>query len=133
MDLLVNLFVSAIASIRTIFKSFQMQRFLAVVLVGLVFFTATIDPQRNTTQQELTNKVQERLHENDDQRPKTTAEWMNEAKQDVPLNQRMEDIAEDSAEAFKEFGSGYVDGAKKTARQVQDGAADAGKELINQR
>jgi hypothetical protein len=128
-----DFFASAIAQISVLFNSLQLRSFLAVVLVGLISLTATIDPERNTTQQLLTEKVQARLHQNDDQRPKTTKEWMNEAKQDVPLNQRMEDIAEDSAEAFKEFGAGYVDGAKKTARQVQEGASDVGKELLNQR
>lgn len=127
---MVNIFSGAIASIRSFFNQFQVKRFLAVVLVGFLFLTSGITSgQDDAVKSERTRQW---IHqgEGNDQRPKTTGEWMNEARQDAPLGERIQQIGEDSAEAFKEFGSGYVEGAKKTARGIRDSAAQAGDDLV---
>ncbi|NJP09245.1 MAG: hypothetical protein HC866_06945 [Leptolyngbyaceae cyanobacterium RU_5_1] len=123
-----NLISTAIARLSSLCQGFQVKRFLAIALVGFLVLTTNIDPGNNKA---LAEKVRDRVHQDGGQRPKTTGEWLNEADQDVPLGERIRDIAEDSAEAFKEFGSGYTEGAQKTARDVRDNAAQAGQDLSN--
>ena len=54
-------------------------------------------------------------------RPKTTNEWYKEAREteDSP-GERLGNIAEESAQAVKEFGSIYPDTAKRTAPVLQN-------------
>ena len=122
-----NLISRAIDRIGSLLQGFQVKRFLAVVLVGFLVLTTNVSPGHNN--KGLDNQVGDRLHQ-DDSRPKTTREWYNEAREtnDAP-GERIKRIAGESAEAFKEFGSGYVEGAKKTARDVGEGLVDAGKDL----
>jgi hypothetical protein len=113
--------------INSLIQGFQAKRFLAVVLVGFLVLTTNVFAEGNN--KAVTEKVREQVHQDGSQRPKTTGEWLNEAHEDVPLGERIYDIGEDSAEAFKEFGSGYIDGAQKTARDVREGAARAGRDI----
>lgn len=102
-------------------KKFQIEHFLPMLLVGLFLVTTnTVPPGENKA---LGAKIREQVHQDDSVRPKTTGEWHKEAAQDVPISQRMRDIGKESAEAFKEFGSGYVEGAQKTADDIKEGAA----------
>jgi hypothetical protein len=55
---------------------------------------------------------------------------MNEAKEDVPLTDRVGQIAEDSAEAVKDFGKMYQDTAKRSARSLEEDT-ELGKGLLN--
>lgn len=126
---MMNLISRAIAPFASRLKGLQVQRLVSIVLVGFLLLTSNGNP--NLSNPGLTQKVQERAHQNTDQRPKTTGEWMNEARQDAPIGERIQQIAEDSADAFKEFGSGYIKGAKKTANDVQRLADEAGKDLSN--
>jgi hypothetical protein len=123
-----NLISRASDRIGSLLQAFQVKRFLAVVLVGFLLLTTNVSPGHNN--KGLTNEVRDQLHQDDSQRPKTTREWYEEAREtnDAP-GERIKRIAGESAEAFKEFGSGYVEGAKKTARDVGEGLVDAGKDL----
>jgi hypothetical protein len=123
-----NLISNAIAQISSLFQGFQVKRFLTVVLVGLIVLTTNIDSGRNN--KELREQVRERVEQNDAQRPKTTGEWNREAREtkNAP-GERLQRIGQQSAEAFKEFGSGYVEGAKETAGGVKDSAAKAGRDI----
>jgi hypothetical protein len=123
-----NLISNAIAQISSLFQGFQVKRFLTVVLVGLIVLTTNIDSGRNN--KELREQVRERVEQNDAQRPKTTGEWNREASEtkNAP-GERLQRIGQQSAEAFKEFGSGYVEGAKETAGGVKDSAAKAGRDI----
>jgi hypothetical protein len=127
-----NLISWAIAPIQSLLKSLQVRRFLAVVLIGFLLLTTTnVDAEYGN--KALTDKVRERVHQNDAQRPKTVGEWNWEAREteDAP-GERLQRIGQQSGEAFKEFGSGYVEGAEKTADDVQDSAARAGKQVSDQ-
>jgi hypothetical protein len=113
-------------------KGLQIKRFLAVVMLGVLLLTTNtyITPGDNKA---LGKEVSDRAHLNETQRPRTTGEWQKEA-EEVKGNpvERIKRIGEDSAEALRDFGSGYVEGAKKTTEQAKDSAVDAGKDAANQ-
>lgn len=123
---MINLISRTINHIKSLLKKFQLQHLVAVFLV--VLMTLNTDVTLGQNNQLLRQKVREDIHQDDSQRPKTIREWNQEAREtaDYP-GKRLQKIGEESAEAFKEFGSGYVEGAKKTARDVQNGAAGIGK------
>lgn len=125
-----NLFSNAIAQISSLFKGLQVKRFMAVVLVGLIVLTTNVYDGRSN--KELRDQVRERVEQNDAQRPKTIGQWNKEAREteDAP-GERLQRIGQQSAEAFKEFGSGYGEGAKETASGVKDSAAQAGRDISN--
>ncbi len=124
-----NVISRTAAIFSSLLNSLQVKRFFALVTVGFLLLTTNANPDfRN---QELTRQVRQESHQINDSRPKTTGEWKDEARKDVPLNQRVQQIGEQSADAFKEFGSGYVKGAQKTAHQAKDGLSRAGQDLVD--
>ncbi len=125
-----NLISHAIGHLSSLFKGLQVKRFLAVVLVG--FLVLTTNMTSGYSNQDLGQRVRQQVEQNDAQRPKTTGQWNREAREteDSP-GERLQRIGKQSAEAFKEFGSGYVEGAKETARDVGNNAARAGQDLSN--
>lgn len=126
-----SLMSRAIAAVGSLLQTLQVKRFLAVVMVGFLLLTTNVGPDRDNPA--LGAKVRERVHQVDPgQKPKTVGEWENEAAQDVPLGQRVKDIAEDSAEAFKQFGAGYGKAMKDSASDLTDSASRAGEKLTNQ-
>ncbi|GAX38479.1 hypothetical protein [Nodularia sp. NIES-3585] len=125
---MMNLISRTINQINLLLQKFQVKRFLAVVLVGLMTLTTNVALGQNN--QVLKEKVRQDIQQDDSQRPKTIREWNQEARETAGSpGQRMQKIGEESAEAFKEFGSGYVEGAKKTARDIQNGASEVGKSI----
>jgi hypothetical protein len=107
----------------------QSKRFLAVVLGGMLLLSTNVDIGHRSSEA-LGAIINERIHQDDSQRPRTTREWREEARETEGLpGKRLQRIGKESAEAFKEFGSGYVEGAKETARDVGEGAKQVGKEL----
>lgn len=115
---MVNLISSTISHINHVLKQFQVKRFLAVALVGFLLLTTNVAPEHG--KKALTNKVDELVHQNDSQRPKTTGEWNKEAREteDAP-GERLQRIGKQSAEAVKDFGSVYPDTAKRSANADQ--------------
>ncbi len=127
-----NLISRTITYINSLLNRLQVNRFLAVVLVGSLLLTTnvTLGSQNN---RDLGERVREQIQQNDSQRPKTTGQWNKEAREtEGSPGERLKRIGEQSAEAFKEFGSGYVEGTQETARGVQDSASQAGEALSNQ-
>ncbi|WP_414552112.1 hypothetical protein [Anabaena sp. CCY 0017] len=112
--------------IKFLFQGVQIKSLLAVVLVGLMTLTTNVAFGQNN--QVLKEQVRQDIQQDDSQRPKTIREWNQEARETEgsPI-QRLQKIGEESAEAFTEFGSGYVEGAKKTARDIQNGASELGE------
>ncbi|MBW4605750.1 MAG: hypothetical protein KME22_00640 [Hassallia sp. WJT32-NPBG1] len=113
-----NLISKTIAQISNLLKELQVKRFLAVVLVGFLLLTTNVDQARSI--KAVTEKIDEVVHQNDSQRPKTTGEWNKEAREteDAP-GERLQKIATESAEAFKNFGSVYPDTAERSANAQQ--------------
>jgi hypothetical protein len=126
-----NLISRAIAYVNSLLKGFQVKSLLSVVLVGLIMLTTNVASADNN--KGLKEKVKEDIEQNDAQRPKTVGQWYKDARQtnDAP-GERAKKIGQQSAEAFKEFGSGYVEGAKNTASDVGESAAEAGKDISRQ-
>lgn len=109
-----NLISRAVAHISPMFKELQVKRFVAVVLIGFLLLTTNVVPGHNN--RAVSKKIDNVVHQNDSQRPKTTGEWQQEAREteDSP-GKRLENIGKESAEAVKDFGSLYPDTAKRTA------------------
>jgi hypothetical protein len=123
-----NLISSAIAQVNLLLKKFQVKQLLTVVWVGVLLLTTNLGiGNDNSILNKGTDKV---VSPNDAQRPQTTKQWMNEAKEDVPLTDRVGQIAEDSAEAVKDFGKMYQDTAKRSARSLEEDT-ELGKGLLN--
>jgi len=114
-----NLISRATAHITSLINGLQVKRFLAIVLVGFILLTTNVDSGQNN--KALAKQVRKEAHKIDSVRPKTTNEWYEEAREteDSP-GERLENIAEESAQAFKEFGAIYPDTAKRTAPVLQD-------------
>jgi hypothetical protein len=118
-----------IASIAKALHSFQIERFFATALTICLLMTTGMNvsaaPER-ATGEALGQNIRERIAETDhSDRPKTTGEFLDEARGDVPLDQRAKNITRDSVEAFKELGKEYTPDVKAGARNLRDGAADA--------
>ena len=123
---MMNLISRTINYIKFLFQGVQVKSFLAIVLVGLMTLTTNVAFGENN--QVLKEKVRQDIQQDDSQRPKTIREWNQEAREtEGSPGKRLQKIGEESAEAFKEFGSGYVEGAKKTARDIQNGASELGE------
>ncbi|MDP5337260.1 MAG: hypothetical protein NWQ28_01610 [Nodularia sp. (in: cyanobacteria)] len=123
---MINLISRTINHINFLLQGVQVKRFLAVVLVGLMTLTTNVAFGENN--QVLKEKVRQEIQQDDSQRPKTIREWNQEAREtEGSPGKRLQKIGEESAEALKEFGSGYVEGAKKTARDIQHGASELGE------
>ncbi|WP_292749731.1 hypothetical protein [Nostoc sp. NMS4] len=103
---------------------------MAVVIVGFLVLTTNVASGQNNTG--LKERVSEQIQQDDSQRPRTIGEWNKEAREtEGSPAKRLQKVGEESAEAFKQFGSGYVEGAKKTASDVGDSAAQTGKKILN--
>lgn len=126
-----NLVSRAIAGVSALLNGLQVKRFLAVFLVGFLLLTSNV--AFGNDNKNLGERAYEKAHQTDSVRPKTTREWYQEGREtnNAP-GERLQRIAEESGQAFKEFGSGYVEGAKQTGNQVKEGAAKAGQDLSNQ-
>ncbi|WGV25183.1 hypothetical protein [Halotia branconii] len=117
--------------INSLLNRLQVNRFLAVVLVASLLLTTNV-AFGSQSDKDLGDRVREQVQQNDARRPKTTGEWYQEARQtEGSPGERLKKIGEESAEAFKEFGSGYVEGAQETASGVKNSAAKAGEALSN--
>ncbi|AFZ01094.1 hypothetical protein [Calothrix sp. PCC 6303] len=126
-----NLIFRTTTYISSLLKVLPVKRFLAIVLVGLSLLTTNTALADNNIG--LKERVREQVEQNDAQRPKTVGEWNKDAREtEGSPGKRIQKIGQQSAEALKEFGSGYVEGAKETASDIGNGAAQAGKDVSKQ-
>jgi hypothetical protein len=128
---MINLISRTISNISSLLKGLQIKGFLAVVLVGFLMLTTNVGYGQND--KSLGERVKQQVEQDDSQRPKTIGQWNKEAREtENSPGERLQKIGKESAEAFKQFGSGYVEGAKNTASDVGESAAQAGKDISNQ-
>lgn len=93
-------------------KTFQVKHFLTVILVGSLLLTTGLSERQS---QAATHKVDNIIHQDDSQRPKTTGEWQAEAMEtENAPGKRIQRIAGESAEALKEWGELYPEVAERT-------------------
>ncbi|MDM9584407.1 hypothetical protein [Nostoc sp. GT001] len=127
---MINLISTTISHISSLLKGLQIKSFLAIVIVGFLVLTTNFAPGQSSTG--LKERVREQIQQDDSQRPRTIGEWNKEAREtEGSPGKRLQKIGEESAEAFKQFGSGYVEGAQKTASDVGDSAARTGEKILN--
>ncbi|MDZ8225720.1 MULTISPECIES: hypothetical protein [unclassified Nostoc] len=126
---MINLISKTIANISSLLKGLQVKSFLAVVVVGFLVLTTNVSDGPND--KGLKERVRQQVEQNDAERPKTVGQWFKDAREteDSP-GERLQKIGQQSGEAFKEFGGGYVKGAKETASDVGDSAAEAAKDVV---
>ncbi len=129
---MINLISRTIGNISSLLKGLQVTRFLAVVVVGFLVLTTNVNYGQGQNDKGLKERVREQVEQNDAERPKTVGQWFKDAREteDSP-GERLQKIGQQSGEAFKEFGGGYVKGAKETASDVGDSAAEAARDVSN--
>ncbi|MCY7334175.1 MAG: hypothetical protein LH649_16310 [Pseudanabaena sp. CAN_BIN31] len=117
---MLNFISQAIAKFFSFFKSLQVKQFLPIVLIGFLLLNISAAPSRRETQQVI-KKLDQTVHQEDSTRPKTTGEWEQQYRETEgrPV-ERIKRIGEQSAEAVKDFGSMYVDTAKRSAKALDD-------------
>ncbi len=104
--------------IANLFEKVKLQRILPAILAFAVFFATNVKTDaRNEPIGERIGKQQHRTSVKSE-RPKTVGEFVDEARPDVPLNERIDNITRDSAEAFQQFGEGIGNSVKETAREL---------------
>lgn len=113
-----NLVSNAIAQITSLFEQLQVKRFFAAVLVGFVLLATNVNPGDNS--QVISDRINRVAHQTDSVRPKTTGEWEQEAKEVDSFGERLQNIGEESAAAFKEFGGLYPDTAERSGNDLQN-------------
>jgi hypothetical protein len=108
----------AIAQIGNWFKQIQVRQFLSIVAIGLFLLNTTPAPDRAS--KATIDKLDRMVHQEDPQRPKTTGEWQQQAREvKGKPGERLERIGEQSADAVKEFGQMYPDVAKRSANELE--------------
>ncbi|MBC1224827.1 hypothetical protein GNF10_08010 [Nostoc sp. UCD121] len=129
---MINLISRTIANISSLLKGLQVKSFLAVVVVGFLVLTTNVNYGQGQNDKGLKERVRQQVEQNDAERPKTVGQWFKDAREteDSP-GERLQKIGQQSGEAFKEFGGGYVKGAKETASDVGDSAAEAARDVSN--
>lgn len=109
----------SIAGLISSLKQIRVEQVFSVVLVGFLFLTSNV--ASNQKSEALGKAVRDRIEATDQSnRPKTTGEFLDEARGDVPLDERVENITRDSVEAFKELGREYTPDLKAGARNLRD-------------
>lgn len=114
-----NLISGAIAHISSLVKNFQVKRFLAIALVGFVVLTINVNSA--SANKAVTREIDNLVHQDNSDRPKTTGEWNKEARETKGApGERLKRIGKESAEAVKDFGSVYPDTAKRSGRELKE-------------
>lgn len=117
--LIINSLAKVMSYVGSVLKSLQVKQFLSVALVG--FFLLTSNPVAGQNRSSVADKVDTAIHRNDSDRPKTTGEWKQEARETegAPL-ERLQRIADQTGEAIKEWGGLYPDTAERSADQLDN-------------
>lgn len=121
--MMASLFNKAINNIKVLAQKFAVKRLFTIVLIGFLVLTTGSNYNINSgrSQDNFTRKLDKVVHQDDADRPKTTGEWNQEARQteDAP-GERAKRIAKESGEALKQWGSVYTDTAKRSANELQN-------------
>jgi hypothetical protein len=120
MEAIVPNFTSGITSKANSFlKSIHVRQLFPVLLTFSLLFSSHIGSTVNSKL--VTEKLNEVVHQNGSQRPKTTGEWNQEAREvKGEPGERLKRIGKESADAVKEFGSIYPETAQKSASELKN-------------
>ena len=129
---MINLISRTIGHISSLLKGLQVKSFLAVAVVGFLVLTTNVNYEQGQNDKGLKERVRQEIQQNDAERPKTVGQWFKDAREtENSPGERLQKIGQQSGEALKEFGGGYVKGAKETASDVGDSAAEAARDVSN--
>ena len=114
-----SLISGTITKVNALLKKLYIKQFLPMILVGLMLLTTNVDP--DLPSQATVDRLDAMMKQEDPQRPKTTAEWEQQARETKgqPV-EKLKRIGEQSADAIKEFGKMYPDVAKRSAAELRD-------------
>ena len=118
-----NFIYSTISGVKTgmkfYFNSLQIRNLLSTVLASFLLMTSIVDS--DLSPKAITKKIDKVIHQDKEQRPKTTQEWNKQAREteDKP-GERIQRIEKQSVEAVKDFGSMYSDTAKRSASELEN-------------
>ncbi len=122
-----NLIVNSLNTVKTLWIEMTQTGVLVAIIVGFLVLGNINNVSADS--QPIGKRIGEQLHQTSvkSERPKTTGEIIDEARQDISLGERMKNITRDSAEAFQQFGQGITTSAKETAKEVGKNASEAVK------
>lgn len=119
---MLSLISKLITPIYSLLQVFQVKRFLSLCLVAVLFLTTGVGAEQRT--KALTNRVDDLIHQDDSNRPKTTGEWQKEAREvEGNPGKRAERIAKESADAVEDFGELYPDVVERSVPPLRDNAS----------
>ncbi len=119
MKTIISKTLSVVTNLVSSFKQIRVEQVLSLVLVGFLFLTTNVPSEQRS--EALGKSIRERIEATDQSdRPKTTGEFLDEARGDVPLDERIQNITRDSVEAFKELGKEYQPNLKAGAENLRD-------------
>jgi hypothetical protein len=114
-----NLIFKPMSYIGSLLHTFQVKRFLTIALIGFLVLTTNAMPNQDS--KAVTKRINQTIHQDGSDRPKTTGEWNREAREvEGNPGERFERIAKQSGEAVKDFGSLYPDTAERSGDKLQD-------------
>ena len=107
----------AIAKLTSFTKTLRLDRLFVTVLVGFLLLATSVDSRQSDRplEQEVRQEIQEANQKSE--RPKTTGEFKQEARGDVPATERIYNITRDSAESLKQFAEEYPRVTNKDAAE----------------
>jgi hypothetical protein len=116
---MLNLFSRAIEHIGNLFSKQSMRKLFPVFLAGVLLLTSNVDGV--LSEKKLEKAVDNAIHQDKEKRPKTTGDWNQQSRetQGKP-GDRLKRVGEQSAEAFKDFGSVFPDTAKRSAAELKN-------------
>lgn len=120
-----NFIATTIHKVTSLLNQLFAKKILPTVLVALLLLTTNLATAYST--QEVSKKLDTVVHQDDSQRPKTTGEWNQEAREtkNAPA-ERLKRIGKQSAEAVKDFGAVYPDTAKRSASELKNNSKARG-------
>jgi hypothetical protein len=121
-----------LAKISSFFQGVRVQSLATIFLASWLLITTNVNSIQNTPTQEPSGKEllqRIRQHDQDSERPKTTGEFLDEARGDVPLDERFSNITRDSKEAFKDLGKTASQNTKENVRDLKNSASQAKEDL----
>ncbi len=116
-----NLISQAMSFVGSLFSSLQMKQLLSIALVGFFLLTSPLAASPNS--KAASDRINAVAHQNDSDRPKTTGEWKQEARQVEKTGNRLGRIGKESAEAVKDWGGLYPDTAERSAQTLDENQA----------
>jgi hypothetical protein len=122
---MIHLIQNAIAYAKYLFSGFALKQVLAIVFTGFLVLTTSVDAGQfrdaGQSSPELSRRIDRVLEKGNAERPTTTGEWKQEAREtEGETGEKIKRIGKEAKEAVKEWGGLYSDTAKRSADSLKD-------------